>query len=134
MISRGSGMPQVFNDEIIIPETASRGITPEDAVNYAAVGCVELSTPGKALGWSDAAMFNMVRVLELTLFGGTEPETGIQVGLSTPALSEMKSFEELQSCYDKQTKHFIRLMVEGCNIVDGIHLPKFFRLPFYRCW
>ena len=63
VISRGTGMPQVFNDEVIIPGQIHRGISPEDAVNYAVVGCVELSTPGKALGWSDAAMFNMARVL-----------------------------------------------------------------------
>ena len=121
VISRGSGMPQVFNDEVIIPGQLQRGISPQDAVNYAVVGCVELSTPGKALGWSDAAMFNMARVLELTLFGGVDPKTGVQVGLPTPALNEMTSFEELTACYDKQTQHFIRLMVEGCNIVDAIH-------------
>src|SRR5208283_1007386 len=46
VISRGSGMPQVFNDEVIIPGQLHRGIAPADAVNYAAVGCVELSTPG----------------------------------------------------------------------------------------
>lgn len=121
VISRGTGMPQVFNDEVIVPGQIQRGISPEDAVNYAVVGCVELSTPGKALGWSDAAMFNMARVLELTLFGGVDPNTGLQVGLPTPALNQMASFEELQSFYDKQTEHFIRLMVEGCNIVDGLH-------------
>jgi formate C-acetyltransferase len=121
VISRGSGMPQVFNDEVIIPGQIQRGISPEDAVNYAVVGCVELSTPGKALGWSDAAMFNMARVLELTLFGGADPKTGKQLGLRTTPLNEMTSFDELQACYDEQTKHFIRLMVEGCNTVDGIH-------------
>ncbi len=121
VISRGSGMPQVFNDEVIIPGQIQRGISPEDAVNYAVVGCVELSTPGKALGWSDAAMFNMARVLELTLFGGADPRTGKQIGLRTTPLSEMTSFEQLQACYDEQTQHFIRLMVEGCNVVDGIH-------------
>ena len=121
VISRGTGMPQVFNDEVIIPGQIHRGIAAEDAVNYAVVGCVELSTPGKALGWSDAAMFNMARVLELTLFGGTDPQSGVQVGLRMPALHEMASFEELQACYEQQTEHFIRLMVEGCNVVDGIH-------------
>jgi len=45
VISRGSGMPQVFNDEVIIPGQMQRGIAPEDAVNYAVVGCVELPTP-----------------------------------------------------------------------------------------
>jgi formate C-acetyltransferase len=121
VISRGAGMPQVFNDEVIIPGQMRRGISPEDAMNYAVVGCVELSTPGKALGWSDAAMFNMVRVLELTLFGGADPKTGAQIGLRTPPLNEIASFDQLQSCYDQQTVHFIRLMVEGCNTVDGIH-------------
>ena len=84
-------MPQVFNDEVIIPGQLRRGIAPEDARNYAVVGCVELSTPGKALGWSDAAMFNMTRVLELTLFGGQDPQSGEQIGLATPPLDQMRS-------------------------------------------
>jgi formate C-acetyltransferase len=121
VISKGSGMPQVFNDEVIIPGQMQRGVSREDAMNYAVVGCVELSTPGKALGWSDAAMFNMARILELTLFGGADPKSGAQIGLRTPPLNEIASFEHLQACYDKQTEHFVGLMVEGCNIVDRIH-------------
>ena len=121
VVSQGSGMPQVFNDEVIIPGQIQRGIAREDAMNYAVVGCVELSTPGKALGWSDAAMFNMVRVLELTLFGGADPQTGQQIGVRTPALDKLASFEELQASYDAQMAHFTRLMVEGCCIVDRIH-------------
>lgn len=35
------------------------GVTHQDAMNYAIVGCVELTTQGNNLGWSDAAMFNM---------------------------------------------------------------------------
>ena len=121
VISQGSGMPQVFNDEVIIPGQIHRGITPEDARNYAVVGCVELSTPGKALGWSDASMFNLTRLLELTLFGGRDPATGTQVGLPTPPLDQMASYDELEAAYDCQLAHFIPLMVKGCNIVDGIH-------------
>jgi len=121
VISKGSGMPQVFNDEVIIPGQINRGIAPDDARNYAVVGCVELSTPGKALGWSDAAMFNMVRVLEITLFGGKDPQSGQQIGLETPRLDEMSSFEEFEAAYDKQLAHFVALMVQGCNIVDSIH-------------
>ena len=121
VISRGSGMPQVFNDEVVIPGQIKRGIVPEDALNYAVVGCVELSTPGKALGWSDAAMFNMARVLELTLFGGKEPQTGWQIGLETPRLDEISSFADLEAAYDRQLAHLVALMVQGCNVVDAIH-------------
>src|ERR1041384_7487099 len=118
VIGKGSGMPQVFNDEVIIPGQIAQGVAPDDAMNYAVVGCVELSTPGKALGWSDAAMFNLTRVLELTLFGGKDPRSGLQIGLPTPALDQMVSFEELEAAYDQQLTYFVDLMVQGCTVVD----------------
>ena len=121
VIGRGGGMPQVFNDEVIIPGQIARGVTPEDARNYAVVGCVELSTPGKSLGWSDAAMLNMTRVLELTLFGGRDPQSGEQVGLPTPTLAEMSDFSQLEAAYDAQLSRFVALMVRGCNVVDAVH-------------
>jgi len=124
VIGKGSGMPQVFNDEVIIPGQINRGISVEDAQNYAVVGCVELSTPGKALGWSDASMFNLTRILELTLFGGRDPQTGEQIGPETPTLVEMVSFDELEAAYDLQLAYFVPLMAKGCNVVDSIHAEK----------
>lgn len=121
VIGKGSGMPQVFNDEVIVPGQVNRGLPLAEARNYAIVGCVELSTPGKALGWSDASMFNLTRVLELTLFGGRDPQTGDQIGLPAPCLDEMRSFQDLEAAYDRQLAHFVALMVKGCNIVDQIH-------------
>jgi formate C-acetyltransferase len=121
VISQGSGMPQVFNDEVIVPGQLNRGVAADDALNYAVVGCVELSTPAKALGWSDAAMFNMARLLELTLYGGKDAHSGEQIGLETPPLNEMQRFQELKVAYDRQLAHFVRLMVRGCNVVDRIH-------------
>jgi pyruvate formate-lyase/glycerol dehydratase family glycyl radical enzyme len=129
VISKGSGMPQVFNDEVVIPGQINRRISQEDAMNYAVVGCVELSTPGKTLGWSDASMFNLTRILELTFFGGQDPQSGQQIGLQTPPLDQIKSFEELEATYDKQLTHFVPLMVKGCNIVDSIH-AKILPSPF----
>lgn len=129
VISRGSGMPQVFNDEVIIPGQLNRGISRADAMNYAVVGCVELSTPGKALGWSDASMFNLTRVLELTLFGGRDPRSGAQIGLATPPLTELSSLAELEAAYDQQLAHFVALMVRGCNLVDAIH-AEIYPSPF----
>ena len=121
VISKGSGMPQIFNDEVIVPGQVNRGLPLAEARNYAVVGCVELSTPGKALGWSDASMFNLTRVLELTLYGGKDPQSGAQIGLPTPSLDQMASLAELEAAYDQQLTYFVDLMVRGCNIVDGIH-------------
>jgi formate C-acetyltransferase len=121
VISKGSGMPQVFNDEVIVPGQVNRGLPLVEARNYAVVGCVELSTPGKALGWSDASMFNLTRVLEFTLYGGRDPHSGEQIGPPTPSLDQMASFSELEAAYDQQLAYFVDLMVRGCNIVDGVH-------------
>jgi formate C-acetyltransferase len=121
VISRGGGMPQVFNDEVIVPGQIHRGIAPDEALNYAVVGCVELSTPGKALGWSDAAMFNMARVLELTLFGGRDPQTRVQIGLPTLPLDEMTDLADLEDAFGRQLAHFVELMVCGCDVVDRAH-------------
>jgi formate C-acetyltransferase len=66
-------------------------------------------------------MFNLTRVLELTLFGGKEPQTGEQIGLETLPLDRMASLAELEAAYDHQLAHFVTLMVKGCDIVDGIH-------------
>ncbi len=129
VIGKGSGMPQVFNDEVIVPGQVNRGLPLAEARNYAVVGCVELSIPGKALGWSDASMFNLTRVLELTLFGGRDPLTGEQIGLSTPCLDDMTSFAELEAAYDLQIAHFVALMVKGCNVVDQVH-AEYLPSPF----
>ena len=137
VIGKGSGMPQVFNDEVIIPGQVNRGLPLDEARNYAVVGCVELSTPGKALGWSDASMFNLTRVLELTLFGGRDPLSGDLIGLPTPRLDEMASFADLEAAYDRQLAHFVALMVKGCNVVDQVHadvLPSpFLSLVIHDC-
>ena len=79
VVAKGSGMPQFFNDRAVIPALEALGVSEKDARNYAIVGCVELTTQGNNLGWSDAAMFNMNKVLELTLNGGRCLLTGRQL-------------------------------------------------------
>ena len=114
-------MPQLFDDEVIIPALEHRGVTHADAMNYAVVGCVELSVPGKTLGWSDAAMFNLVRVLEITLYGGIVPETGKSLGAPTGRLEALHSYADLEAAYAQQLRHFIALMIQGACAVDRLH-------------
>jgi pyruvate formate-lyase/glycerol dehydratase family glycyl radical enzyme len=121
VIGKGSGMPQIFNDESIIPALEAQGISHADAQNYAIVGCVELTTHGNALGWSDAAMFNLVKALELTLNNGKCLLSGEQIGLDLGNLGDYRSYEELESAYRKQLDHFIDRMMLMCDRVDRIH-------------
>lgn len=121
VIGMGSGMPQIFNDESVIPALLSQGIKEEDAVDYAVVGCVELTTHGNNLGWSDAAMFNLVKALELTLNNGICLQSGIKLGPDTGCLSDYSRYEDLENAYKVQLDHFIQRMIVACDHVDRLH-------------
>lgn len=129
VIGLGSGMPQIFNDESIIPALENQGISHEDAVDYAIVGCVELTTHGNNLGWSDAAMFNMVKALELTINNGRCLMSGKQIGLETGYLTDYKTFEDMEEAYRKQLDYFVEKMISACHLVDRMH-AKVLPSPF----
>jgi len=121
VIGLGSGMPQVFNDESIIPALMSQGVNISDAIDYAVVGCVELSTQGNYLGWSDAAMFNLVKVLELALNNGRCMLTNAQMGPQTGYLPEFRTYESFEAAFETQMDFFIERMIAACGTVDSIH-------------
>ena len=105
-IKLGTGIPHLFNDEVIIPGLLARGISLKDARNYSIVGCVEISVPGKMYGLHDIAMFNSPKLLENILQNH---------------LRDFNSFEQLISLLEEEIKNNVALMVEGSNQVDFAH-------------
>lgn len=132
VIGHGSGMPQLFNDDAVIPALINRGISEKDAKNYAIVGCVELTTMGNNLGWSDAAMFNLVKALELALNDGRCMLTGSQVGAHTGTLEDFQTYDQLEDAFERQIDYFFPEMIRCCEVVEKLHaevLPS----PFLSC-
>ncbi|MFH1566903.1 MAG: pyruvate formate lyase family protein, partial [Gemmatimonadota bacterium] len=114
-IARGGGIPFLFNDDCFVPALAERGIALEDARNYAPIGCIELTVPGRANPHAVSGWFNSTKCLELALFDGREPRSGEQLGPRTGPLAGMRSFEDLYRAYGAQVEHFARRMVYWCN-------------------
>ncbi|MGL6017886.1 MAG: formate C-acetyltransferase [Gibbsiella quercinecans] len=106
-IRLGTGIPQVFNDEVVVPAFLNRGVTLEDARDYSVVGCVELSIPGRTYGLHDIAMFNLLKVMELALL-----ENEGNAALTYP---------QLLSQIREKIRHYVRLMAEGSNVCDIGH-------------
>ncbi|MEE0779528.1 MAG: formate C-acetyltransferase/glycerol dehydratase family glycyl radical enzyme [Massilimicrobiota sp.] len=121
VVSKGSGMPQFFNDEAIVHALMELGIEKKDALNYAIVGCVELTTHGNNLGWSDAAMFNLNKALELTLNHGKCLLTDEQIGLDLGGLDTYQTFEDLEKAFQQQIDYFIDKMMQCEVIVEKAH-------------
>ncbi len=121
VIGLGSGMPQIFNDESIIPALEARGLSHDDAMDYAIVGCVELTSQGNSLGWSDAAMFNMVKALELTLNNGVCLLSGKKMGLDLGSFGDYGTYAQLEDAFRRQMDHFVERMIVACDFVDRLH-------------
>lgn len=122
VVSMGSGMPQFFNDKAVIPSMEELGVASKDARDYAIVGCVELTTQGNNLGWSDAAMFNLNKALELTLTGGKCLLTGEQLAPNYGDLTTYETFEELETVFQRYLDEYMDLMVKACEEVEKAHI------------
>jgi formate C-acetyltransferase len=118
-IRLGTGIPQIFNDEVVIPGFLNRGVSLEDARDYAIVGCVELSIPGKTYGLHDIALFNLLKIMELTL---KENQYNKDI-----------SFEDFINIIKDKVDHYVRLVAEGSNIVDIGH-KEYAPVPFLSCF
>jgi len=106
-IRLGTGIPQIFNDEVVVPAFLNRGVSLEDARDYAVVGCVELSVPGKTYGLHDIAMFNLLKVMEQVLLRNKN--------------NNRVSFNGILEEIRCDIKHYVKLMVKGSNICDIGH-------------
>ncbi len=121
IIGLGTGMPQIVNDESIIPSLNKAGISTSDSIDYALVGCVELTTQGNFLGWSDAAMFNLVKTLELTLNNGICMLSDKQIGLNTGFLYDHPDYNSLEAAFRRQIDFFLGKMITACEVVEKYH-------------
>jgi formate C-acetyltransferase len=115
MIAEGGGIPFIFNDAAFIPAMTEHGVSLEDARDYAPIGCIELTVPGKANPHAVSGWFNGLKCLELALFNGTDPGTGKQIGPSTGDFIKMRSVEDLYEAYSQQTAFFAERLVYHCN-------------------
>lgn len=123
----GIGLPAYYNDEVIIPALASRGLTLQDARDYNIIGCVEPQKGGKTDGWHDAAFFNMCRPLELVFSNGVD--NGVQIGPKTGDISTFDTFDKFYDAYKAQMNYMIEMLVNADNSIDCAHAERC-PLPF----
>ena len=119
IIRLGFGMPAMHCDELMIDSLKSRGITQEDANNYAIVGCIEPIIPGK-FGYRSAGMSftNFSKILEITLNGGVDPRTGYKMLDQEKTLETFESLDEIKEAYQKQIAYAVKLRVTGEHCID----------------
>ncbi len=123
VIRCGFGMPAFNNDEIVIPEFIKLGVEPQDAYDYAAIGCIETAVGGKwGYRCTGMSFINFARVMLAALEQGKDAKSGRcflpqQRGLS---LGNFDNFEQAFAQWDEQIRYYTRKSIEVECVVDTV--------------
>lgn len=121
-IGNGNGMPQVLNDEVIIPGLLriEKRITLSEARNYIPVGCDEIAVKGM---WarSNGGYLNFAKILELTLNEGRCALSGNPSGLIPENLDKLTSFKKFLRSFQDMLIKGIKIQVAEANYTDIVH-------------
>lgn len=115
----GTGMPAFNNDEVIIPSFIEKGVAPEDAYNYSAIGCVETAVPGK-WGYRCTGMsyLNFPRLLLCAMNDGVDLTTGKRFAQGHGYFTQMTSYAELERAWELTIRELTRASVIVENAID----------------
>ncbi len=117
-IAQGTGLPALYNDEIVCTALEKLGITPEDSHQYCMNGCNQIDILGKShMGLEDGEV-NLGKVLEICLHNGNNMLFDEPRKLLEPFgnARECKSFDELLELYFKYLDHVCDVLVDEANI------------------
>jgi formate C-acetyltransferase len=121
-LEQGTSSFSLFNDSVNIEAMQRRGFAPEDARDYAVMGCVETTCPGKTGSMSANALL-LSRMLDITLRNGdsrTLAGTLHGEGLRTGDPDTFPDFEAFLQAFLAQGRHFIAKIAAGSNLRDRI--------------
>ncbi len=120
VISRGLGMPGLFNDDAIIPMMIEKGTNSSEAHEYSVLGCVEPIIGGKSDPRQNIGYVNLPKILEVTLNNGVDPKSGKLVGRKTGDAREFKSFDDLWLAFEEQIDYTIEMLTQADRIAAGV--------------
>ena len=119
--THSGGQPAFYNDPGVMRMLKGLGVEEEDRWNWAPVGCIEASIPGK---WDFACKgprLNKAKVLEMTLNNGMDPMTGTTILPGDGDLSTFESIQDVMEAYEKQLHRFMELQVMIEHVNDEVH-------------
>ena len=120
VMAGGSVSLQAVNDEVIVDAYTKKGVTLEDARDYAVIGCVEPTPSGLTYASTDAFFFNTALCLEMVLGGGKSLMLETP-GAETGDPGKFQSFREFMEAYKAQIAFFIRHLAVCFQAIGQAH-------------
>ena len=114
-IGQGATYPTLYNDDVNIPAVMfGMRVDEKTAEQYVPFGCGEFVIQGQSTGTPNTCI-NLLKILQMSLNGGIDPEDGIDKsdGVELLPCEKLGTFEMLFGQYKKLLDHYLDLSVEA---------------------
>lgn len=129
-VQTGTGFPAFFSDKACIAAKEKMGHSPEDAHDYAMIGCVEMTCPGKEYAKTEVLRINWPKVLELMLNDGkSSMSDDIIKPYVSKDLDSIETFDEFYNWYKSELLKHTAFAMESINRLDPM-VPERFPTPY----
>ena len=101
-LATGTGLPALYNDDVVCTALEKIGIPPEDSHNYCMNGCNQIDIFGKShMGLEDGEVV-FTKCLEFALHNGIDAMSREQVSIQTGDARAFTSYERLERAFMDQ--------------------------------
>lgn len=98
----GTGLPALYNDDVVCTALEKIGIMPEDSHDYCMNGCNQIDIFGKShMGLEDGEVL-FTKCLEFTLHNGVDAMTGERVSIETGDPRKFETYERFERAFTDQ--------------------------------
>ncbi|MCI8388354.1 MAG: hypothetical protein HFE63_07825 [Clostridiales bacterium] len=119
MIRRGHNSLVFVCEETMHNAMMKFGATAEEARLANIVGCYEYSTREEVV--SMGAYINLAKFVEYTLFNGTDPKTGRNIGISLGEAESFDTFDKLTEAFLKYVLYAVDTCIEQVNRYEAYY-------------
>ena len=113
-IATGGGKPAIFSENYAYRTLPLHGVPLEDVKEFAPIGCVEMGIPGKSVLFA-GYFLSLPHCLELTFTSGIYRKTGKKIGINTPDVESLETFDQFMDTFFKQFEfvNHVNLIANG---------------------
>lgn len=130
LIKTGTGFPGIFYDPICIRAKESTGQSPEDARNYAIIGCVETGLPGHEYTPTELVHLNWPKLFELMFNHGRATMQDFAAPLFEDRdLDSIKTFDAFYAWFKSEMEQFTALSMRAIELIETM-IPWCFPTPY----
>lgn len=115
----GSNRAQIFSDRTVMDALVKSGVTPKDAAEYFAGGCMEVGVQGMNSDFMFNGWFSVPKILELVITGGHCLLTGGKVScIESGGLESFGDFGEFYAVFMKNIRYFLKAFMTVQDIMS----------------